>query len=262
MEKKIKYYSNSAISLATYIGGPLAAGILIRKNFLNLGRKKEGLIALIVGIVSTILVFWGIFQIPEHIIDKIPNPLIPLVYTGIIYLIVEKTHGNILRKHKAEKNEFYSNWRATGVGLICTVIMLGGLFTYIYYAPEDWDVNAYESGLKKYIDNEPEAMEFPDIQNGNIEECICFIEQTGIPKLRKNIDILNEISNIENIPTVYQKKLELLLENEKLRLEIFELTSKFLLDEISNSKYNDEITRINARSNEILEELSQIKTTP
>ena len=254
MEEKIKFYSNNAISIATYLGGPLAAGILIRKNFLNLGKEKEGLIALIVGIISTILLYWGIFQIPEPIIDRIPNALIPLVYTGIIYLIVEKIHGDVLKKHKEEKKKFYSKWRAVGIGLVCTVIMLGGIFAYSYYAPEDWDINAYESGIKKYIDNEPEAMELPDIQNSSIEEYIYFIEQTGIPKLIKNIEILNEISDIENIPEVYQKRLELLIESEKLRLEIFEITSKYFTDEISKSEYDDEITRINARLNEVLEE--------
>ena len=263
MGKKIKYYSNNAISIATYLGGPLAAGILIRKNFLNLGKEKEGLIALIVGVVSTILLFWGIFQIPEHIIDKIPNPLIPLVYTGIICLIVEKMHGNILRKHKAEKNEFYSNWRATGVGLICMVILLGGIFAYAYYAPEDWDTKTYNSELKKYKSNEKEIFELSNILDTNSKhEFVQFLEQTGIPKSKENIEILNKMSNIENIPEEYQKQNKLLFESNKLCLEVYELTLKYLLDEISESEFIDETTRKNARLNEIPEELSKIKLTP
>ena len=258
MEEKIKLYSQRAISIATYLGGPIAAGILIRRNFLNLGKEKEGLISLIIGIVSTVLLLWGIFQIPEEIIDKIPNALIPAIYTGIIYFIVEKMQGDILKKHKEEKNKFYSNWRATGIGVVIGIIMFGGIFAHAYYTPESKAIRAYESGIKKYRANEPEAIQFPDIQNSSIEECINFIEQTGIPTFRKNIEILNEISNIENIPEIYQKRVELLLEFENLRLEIFEITSKHLLDEISNLEYDDKITRINARINETIEKLNQL----
>jgi preprotein translocase subunit Sss1 len=118
-----KLYSQSAIAIATYFGGPLAAGILIRKNSINLGREREGLGALIVGIIGTILLLWGIFQIPDTILDKIPNVLLPTIYTSIIFLIVEKMHGKILKKHKEEKHEFYSIWKATGIGLLCAVVL-------------------------------------------------------------------------------------------------------------------------------------------
>ena len=254
MEEKIKLYSQKAIAIATYFGGPLAAGILIRKNSLNLGREKEGLIALIVGIVSTILLFWGIFQIPESIIDKIPNVLIPAVYTGIIYLIVERMHGNILRKHKEEKNEFYSNWRAAGIGLICTVILLGGIFAYAYYAPEDWDVKTFDTEQKKYNSNESEALKLFDIlNNGSKSEIVYFIEQIGIPKWKENIEILNKISGIENMPEEYQKQNKLLLEYCNLRIEAYELISKAVQND--TSEYDEEIIKKHTRINEIVNEL-------
>ena len=207
MEVKIKLYSQRAIAIATYFGGPLAAGFLIRKNSLNLGREKEGLTALIVGIISTIVLFWGVFQIPEPIIDKIPNVLIPAIYTGIIYLIVEKLHGQILKKHKEEKNDFYSNWRATGIGLICAVVLFGGIFAYAYYTPEDWDIETYNSELRNFNSNESEAMKLFDMLNHNSKyEVVHFIERTGIPKWKDNVEILNKMSGIENIPEEYQRQ--------------------------------------------------------
>lgn len=138
MDEKLRLYSQKAIAIATFLGGPLAAGVLIRKNALNLGREKEGLAALIIGIVSTVLLFWGLFQIPEAIIDKIPNFLIPAVYMGIIYLIVEKMHGQILKKHQEENNEFYSNWNAAGIGFVCAIVLCAGFFAYIFLAPESF----------------------------------------------------------------------------------------------------------------------------
>ena len=254
MEEKIKLYSQRAIAIATYFGGPLAAGILIRKNSLNLGREKEGLIALIVGIISTIVLFWSIFQIPEPIIDKIPNVLIPAIYTGIIYLIVEKLHGQILKKHKEENNDFYSNWRATGIGLICAVGLFGGIFACAYYTPEDWDVETYDFELKKFNSNESEAMKLFDMLNSNSKyEVLNFIEQTGVPKWKENIEILNKMSGIENIPEEYQKQNKLLLEYTMLRIEAYELIKKAVQNE--TSEYDEDIIKRHTRIDEIIIEL-------
>jgi len=254
MEEQIKLYSQRAIAIATYFGGPLAAGILIRKNSLNLGREKEGLIALIVGIVSTILLFWGIFQIPEPIMDKIPNVLIPAIYTGIIYLIVEVLHGQILKKHKEEKNEFYSIWKATGIGLICAVVIFGGIFAYVYNTPDDFDAKTYDSELKKFQNNEAEAMKVFDMIDSSSEyEVALFIEQTGIPKWQENIEILNKMSSIENLPEKLQKQNRLLIEYNKLRIEAYELMLKAVQN--NTSEYADEIIKRHTRIDEIIREL-------
>ena len=132
MEEKIKLYSQKAIATATILGGPLAAGFLIRRNSLNLGRKGEGLIVLIIAIISTILLFWGILSIPESTIDKIPSLLIPFLNGGIAYLVVELMHGKILKKHKEENNEFYRTGREVVVALICCAIYFGIYFTVFY----------------------------------------------------------------------------------------------------------------------------------
>ena len=254
MEEKVKFYSQKGIAIATYFGGPLAAGILIRKNSLNLGREKEGLIALITGIVSTVLLFWGIFQIPDSIMDNIPNALIPAIYTGIIYLIVEKIHGQKLKMHKEEGNEFYSNWKATGIGLICAVVLFGGIFAHAYYTPEDWDVETYDTELKKVNSNELEAMKVFDMLNNRSKyEIVYFIEHTGIPKWQENIEILNKISNIENIPEEFQKQNKLLLEYSTLRIEAYELMSKAILNE--SSEFDEEIIKRHTRIDEIISEL-------
>ena len=254
MEEKIKLYSPNAIALATYFGGPLAAGILIRKNSINLGREKEGLWTLIIGMISTILLFWGILQIPEPIIDMIPNFLIPAIYTPIIYLIVEKIQGETLKKHKEENNEFYSNWKAAGIGLVCSIVLIGGIFAYAYFAPEDWDVDTYDTELTKLYSNEDEAMKVFDMMNRRpAYEIVYFIEHTGIPKWKENIEILNKMSSIENLPEKVQKQNKLLLEYNKLRIESYELMAKAILNE--TSEYDDEINKRHIRINEIVDEL-------
>jgi len=254
MEEKTKLYSQKAIAFATYFGGPLAAGILIRKNAINLGRERDGIMALIIGIVSTFFLFWGLFQIPDSVIDKIPNVLIPAIYTGIIYLIVEKKQGEALKKHKEEKNEFYSGWRATGIGLACAVVVFGGVFAYAYYAPEDWDVDTYDTQLRNFHKNESEAIKLFDIlDRGLADEALHFIEHTGIPKWKENEAILNIMSGIENIPEEFQKQNSLLLEYTQLRIETYELISKAILNE--TSEYSNEIIKRHDRIDEIVREL-------
>jgi hypothetical protein len=127
-----KLYSQRVISIATFFGGPLSAGILVRQDFINLGKDDYGNYSLIIGIVSTILIFLGIFSLPEHIIDKIPNVLIPAIYTGIIYFIIEKLQGSELAIHKNNNGEFYSGWKAAGIGAICMIILMTGIFGYVY----------------------------------------------------------------------------------------------------------------------------------
>ncbi|MGC3977392.1 MAG: zinc ribbon domain-containing protein [Paludibacteraceae bacterium] len=134
-EEKFKLYSLRSIVAATFLGGPLVAGILIRRNSLNLGKKQEGLTALIVGIIiSTLLILIIVFT---EFGNGIPNSVIPLIYAGITYLIVKKMHGQILETHKEEGNEFYSGWKVLGIVLICAVILLGGVFSAWYYFTDE-----------------------------------------------------------------------------------------------------------------------------
>ena len=46
--KDLKFYSQKSISIATFIGGPLAAGYLIRENYLELNKPNTAMRALTV----------------------------------------------------------------------------------------------------------------------------------------------------------------------------------------------------------------------
>lgn len=105
--KDIELYSSKAISGATFLGGPLAAGYLIGENFKALDQPTEGSYSLIIGIVSTIILFGGIFMLPESIMVIIPQQIIPLIYTGLIWGIVEWKQGDVLKAHKENNNSFF-----------------------------------------------------------------------------------------------------------------------------------------------------------
>ena len=116
--KDIIFYSQKAIGIATFIGGPLAAGYLIRENYKVLDQTEKGNNALIISIIATIALFVLIFSIPENIIEKVPKVIIPAIYTGAIVFWVEQTFGAIFKQHEEHKYNFFSRWRAAGIGFI------------------------------------------------------------------------------------------------------------------------------------------------
>jgi uncharacterized protein (TIGR02145 family) len=127
-----KLYSLTQITAATFLGGPLLTGILLRKNYKNLGKQDRGKMALIIGIVAEILVIILVFALPENIITKSPSFLIPLVYTGITYFLVKNIQGEEIEEHKDNKGEFYSGWPVVGISLIFAVIPVALIFGFPY----------------------------------------------------------------------------------------------------------------------------------
>ena len=126
----MKFYSERAVLIGTFFGGPLVAGILVRRNFLNVGNEEHGRLSLLISIAATVIIFGGITLIPESIADRIPNVVIPTIYSAIIYQIVKHVQGDTLKAHKENNGEFYSVWRAVGIGTLCLVAIFMILFVY------------------------------------------------------------------------------------------------------------------------------------
>lgn len=125
-----KLYTDRAIALATFIGGPLIAGYLAADNFKQLGRNRSARIAWLVAIGATIIIFGGLMFIPD--IQNVPRYIIPLAYTGVTQLLIQRFQGQSIKTHREQGGEMYSNWRAVWIGLIglavLVVIALGAFF--------------------------------------------------------------------------------------------------------------------------------------
>lgn len=250
----VELYSQRAISIATYFGGPLAAGILARQNFINLGKKELGKNSLIIGIASTILLFVGIFSVPEEIIDKVPNALIPLIYTGIIYMIIEKYQGTELKEHKENNRPFYSAWKATGIGAVSMLILVGGIFGYAFLSPDDFDAKKYDDGIVEFNKNEENALLlFSIIETSSQDEIIEHIDNVGLPAWKNNIELLDDLGKIEGLYDQFKKQNEVLRQYSKLRIESFELIRK-AVEEDSN-RYDRKIEELNLKIEEVLKKL-------
>jgi hypothetical protein len=252
--KKLKFYSKKAIGIGTFIGGPLAAGYLIRENYLSLDKPDEGKKSLIIGIVSTILLFTGIFMIPESIIDKVPNQILPAIYTGIIYLIVEKIHGEILNQHKENGYEFYSGWKAAGVGLVSSIILLIGIFGYAFLEPEGIEYELYNKEYVSFSKNETETLVFYDhLKTDNTYALIKELDNIILPKWKENIEIIKHSNEIENLPSDLIQHNNELLKYSKLRIKAFELFRKAISED--SDKYSNELEQIHIEIEKQLEKL-------
>ncbi|PTX63506.1 hypothetical protein C8N46_101106 [Kordia periserrulae] len=261
MQKEIdtrnsELYTKQAISIATFIGGPLAAGYLIRENFLAIDEPKKGKNVFIISIVATIALFVLIFSIPEHIIEKIPNIVLPVVYTVAITIWVEQTFGTILKKHEELKYSFYSVWRAIGIGIVSLLIIGIGIFGYAYLSADTEATEAYQSSLEKFYENEKQSLAFYRLMQTESDfDLILELNKNAIPKWKENIEIVKSADTITDLPkeiSDYNKKL---LRYSELRLEAFEVFKKALKER--TVKYDSELRNLHEMIDKQLEAINE-----
>ncbi|MCU0378511.1 MAG: hypothetical protein MUC78_09660 [Bacteroidales bacterium] len=259
MESSKKFYSQTAITIATYFGGPLAAGYLVKKNYDTLEQPENGKKALIIGIVSTILLFIGIFSIPEPIIDKIPNALIPLIYTGIIYWIVERIHGDILKTHKESGGEFYSGWKAAGIGAIAMVILIAGIFLSLLITGDlsntqlNFDSETYDREIAKFTDNENNAIAVFNVIETQTSEYLINEFNKALVLWEENLAIVERLNGIENLPKELLDQNTKLLKYCELRIKHNELIVKAISED--TDKYVSEIEDTWSEIDQVLNDL-------
>jgi len=126
-----KLYSDRAIALATFLGGPLTGGYLAAENFKQLGAPRKVKIAWVTGIVAFVIVMGGVILVPG--ISRVPSYIIPLFYTGVTQVLIQRSQGAALKAHVENRGLLYSLWRVALVGLIGAAITLAIVFAIVYF---------------------------------------------------------------------------------------------------------------------------------
>ena len=116
---KPKLYSVVAIDVATFVGTWLAGSILISRNYSRLGDLNAARKALVVGIAGTIALGVVIFSIvvPERA-DRLVGLVSEFVQVATIHHFTSRFQGAALKSHAASGGDFFSRWRALGIGLL------------------------------------------------------------------------------------------------------------------------------------------------
>jgi fucose permease len=120
---KEKIYSDRALWVGSFIGGPLVAGYLIAENFKVFKDAPKANKTWIITIIGTIIILGGVLLIPDDV--NIPSVVIPLVYTSIAYATALYFQKKLMNKHTENGGVFYSWWRVIGIallGLVFTVL--------------------------------------------------------------------------------------------------------------------------------------------
>lgn len=260
MEENFKLYSQRAISITTFFGGPLAAGILIRENYKSLDKNSLGNKALFISILVTIILFAILFSIPDNVGDKLGN-LLPLVYGGVIYFIVERIQGYDLKLHKENKREFESGWKAAGVGALSLVIVFSVAFIAADLSIEEptydsstFDATAYDNGLSTFYENETTALEVFNSIDSKSVDILIYDAKNGIVLWKQNKIVIEKLNLIQNLPPELQNQNDLLYKYCELRIEHFEFLIKTL--EEDTDLYANEMDDLMEKINSIIDELS------
>ncbi|MBI9058459.1 MAG: hypothetical protein JEZ01_11915 [Labilibaculum sp.] len=130
-----KYYSEKQIYFATFLGGPIPPGILIYKNFKQIGDDKRASLALIITFIFTSILFYGLMQIPEEISDKIPNLVFSSLYTGIVYLVYHHYLADSINDLLIETENKASNWAVTGFTIFGVLINILIIISFAFSTP-------------------------------------------------------------------------------------------------------------------------------
>jgi hypothetical protein len=139
-----KIYKDKAIYVGTFLGGPLVAGYFIAENFKVFGEHDRARKTWLYTIIATIIIFGGIFSIPDNV--KIPNQIIPLIYTGIAYYLVKHFQGQNIEEHVDSGGGLFSWWRTIGVALIGLVVIFVSVFAIVFLT----DSTAIAESTKNY----------------------------------------------------------------------------------------------------------------
>ena len=261
MEDTKKFFSQRAITIATYFGGPLAAGILVKKNYETLGKADHAQKALLIGIVSTLLLIAGILSLPQKVVDAVPSALIPGIYTLIIYLVVEHLQGEVLKQHKESGGEFYSGRKAAKIGLVSMLILLatiaaaGFISGDLTFTNPDFDAKAYDAEVARFVKNENEAVAVFNVIKTARHQYLVKEFSKGVVIWKENRGIVQKIDSIENLPDELREQDKKLLRYCDLRIQQYDLLIKAISEK--TDKYVPELDRISSQIMNILDELKQ-----
>jgi hypothetical protein len=254
VNEQYSLFTNRAISGATYLGGPLAAGILMYINFKNLGNKEAANKSLALGISVSLVLVFIVIMISNQVLESVPRAVFPLFYTALVYWLVEKYLGKELEEHTAQNRPFYSWMRAALISLLSAIVFLGSVFGAALIPETDVESMAYDRGIEQFSKNETEALKLFDMMNSSSDqEIIGFIRQIGIPLWMENLQLIRDLDKLEGLDEEFQTQNDKLLLYCQLRVRSYNLIIKSL-NGLSNDHF-EEFEEVNGQIDDLLKTL-------
>lgn len=145
-----KIFKDKAFWVGTFIGGPLVAGYFLAENFKVFKEFDKVKKSWVYAILTTIIVFIISFSIPENV--KVPNQLIPLIYTGLAYFLVIHFQGDKIKEHLDSGGKPHSWWRIIGISFIGLIVTTLPIIGYVYFTDPvtDFSTETRTYGIMKH----------------------------------------------------------------------------------------------------------------
>lgn len=243
-------YSERAIYIATFFGGPLAAGILMASNYKLFGKDEAARKAIIIASLATIGIIILLLSIPESIIDKIPQQLLPFIYTGIVYLaIIKYQQGDIQR---CLENGYLkaSGWKIFGISVLSLTVTVIVFFVIFYLSPADFDTDKYNNYFQEFANNEARSLEAMDsLQNTPKEQQLQKVEES-IEIWKNNLSLIDSLNSVKYLPEDLHEIHEKLKKYCDLRIESLSLLKLAIVE--NTDKYYEQINDIMNEINKVL----------
>jgi hypothetical protein len=130
-----KIFTIQTVSFATFLGGPLAASLLLYFNYKTLKKNDAARNSLFLGILFTFILIALLLIIPENRYEK----LIPLFVTSFntlgVSILFEKLQSNDVRKFLENNGRKASFWNSLVYSLLGLAITATIVFTLVYFMP-------------------------------------------------------------------------------------------------------------------------------
>ena len=124
-------YSTKQISLATFLGSPLAGCWFLSLNYRRFNQPRNALFSIIGGVLSTI----GLLATTLILPPWFPNIILPVACALAMRGIAEGLQGNLLADHAGAGGRIASWWIVVGISLLIVGILFGILFGALWLFP-------------------------------------------------------------------------------------------------------------------------------
>ena len=128
----MKIYTEMQVATATFLGSPVAGGILMAHNARAIGQEKEKRKYLLVTAIASIALLVVAFYLPER---KPGNYLIPLVASWAMRLWYQKAQGGLMTSGRFPEATKASWWLALGISLLVAIAILALLVGFVLLFP-------------------------------------------------------------------------------------------------------------------------------
>lgn len=235
-----KYFTYKQTSIATFIGGPLAGGLLIYSNLRKFKQKEAARIALSVSVLLMIISFVVVFNITDDLLARLVGTVFTGIFTAIAYYFQKKVFNTVISKSLEEGDSKAPVWKVAlysigGIVLTLSIALIIGLnqpdfpgsklefgesFNAVYYDEGNVsleDIQKVASILKEYgyFDNEVQRSARLEKENK-----IVILKLLLMPDVLENPEIVKALHNLN-------KTLEFNLKSKaKVIVEYYDLGGK------------------------------------